>query len=286
MKLGMESYALRNAFGDEQAMKLISEAGFDCVDHSFYDMDDIPEFMSNTCEYALRLKSYMDKYNITCEQAHASYAMQYDMKFDISEPTYLGVVKGIEAASVVGAKNIVVHSITVPRNDQNIDYIEHNLAFFKSLEPYCEKFNIRIAIENLYVRDQKCNCYRGKLARPNEMCEFIKKLNSPWFCVCVDVSHAALTGIEPEDYISGMEKGLVKVLHLHDTDYIDDRHTVPFLGELNWFEIISALKKSGYNGNFSFEIITYLRHFPKELIPDALKFAHNVGRYLISEFEK
>ncbi len=83
-----------------------------------------------------------------------------------------------------------------------------------------------------------------------------------------------------------MEKGLVKVLHLHDTDYMADRHTVPFLGNLNWSEIISALKRVEYDGDFSFEILTYLRHFPKELMPDALKFAHSVGRYLISEFEK
>lgn len=291
MKLGIDTGVLRDRFGEEKALQLISEAGFDCVDFSFCDNIDDPDAYINPKEIAADINSWLKKYNLTCGQAHASYAIQYrygepDMAFDTSDRDYLDIVNALEAASLIGAPYVVVHSITVPDSEGETAFEDVNYEFYKSLEPYCEKFNIKIAIENLYKWDDKCNCYRGKLETAKKMREFVNKLDSPWFCTCVDVSHAALAGTEPELFISGMPKGMIKVLHLHDMDYMKDRHTLPFLGQLNWRAIVSALKEIDFDGNFSYEVGTYLRRFPDELIPEALKFAHTIGRYLISEFEK
>lgn len=291
MKLGTCTGALRNRFGDEQALKLISEAGFDCVDFSFCDNCDDPDAYINPAESAKNINAWLKKYNLTCGQAHASYAIQYrygepDMRFDVSDRDYLDIVNALEAAALIRTEYVVVHSITVPDSEGEKAFEEVNFKFYKSLEPYCEKFNIKIAIENLYRWDDKCNCYRGKLETAEKMREFVKKLNSPWFAVCVDVSHAALAGTQPEHFISRMPKGMVKVVHMHDMDYIKDRHTLPYLGQLDWDAIISSLKSIDYDGNFSYEIGTYLNRFPDEMIPRALKFAHDIGRYLISKFEK
>ena len=48
---------------------------------------------------------------------------------------------------------------------------------------------------------------------------------------------------------------------------------------------MGALKKIGYDGELTFEILNYFRNIPKELIPEALRFAERTGRHLISVFE-
>ena len=50
--------------------------------------------------------------------------------------------------------------------------------------------------------------------------------------------------------------------------------------------VIPALKKIGYDGEFTFEVLNYFRTIPRELIPEALRYAEKTGRYLIEEFER
>ena len=40
MRLSVESYNAAKRFGDEQGLSMIREAGFDCVDYSFYERHD------------------------------------------------------------------------------------------------------------------------------------------------------------------------------------------------------------------------------------------------------
>lgn len=101
---------------------------------------------------------------------------------------------------------------------------------------------------------------------------------------CVDIGHASLTGYEPEDFIEKMQPKYLKALHVQDNDYISDRHILPYTGDLNWKAIMTSLKNIGYDGDLTFEIFNYLKKFPDDLIPDALKFAVSIGKYLVSNF--
>ena len=101
----------------------------------------------------------------------------------------------------------------------------------------------------------------------------------------MDFGHAALTGNEPVNFIEQMSSNTLKALHVQDNDYVSDRHTVPYLGELNWTAIMQSLKRIEYAGDLTFEIFNYLKRFPDELIPEALRFAASVGRYLISIYD-
>ena len=112
------------------------------------------------------------------------------------------------------------------------------------------------------------------------------QLNSPYFVACVDLGHSELTGTEAEDFILKTDANLLKALHVQDGNYLDDSHTLPFLGKYNWEEIMKALKKINYDGELTFEIVKYLRNFPKELLPEAMRLAEKTGRYLISLYDK
>ena len=285
MKLSLESYILTSKFEGFEGFKLIKEAGFDCVDMSYYwQKPDSPLLDDGYRDYAIRLKTYLDELGLVCNQAHAPFDIKHGEAFDESNPHYLGIIRSIESAAILGAKNIVVHTVVSPKGSSSFFDHEYNFAFFKSLQPLCERFNIRIAVENLFVMDDKRKYYRGRLGTAKELCTFIRELNSPYFVACVDVGHAAMTGNEPERFISEMDSDLLQALHIQDGNYREDCHTIPFLGNFNWKEIMKALKEKGYEGELNFEIVKYLKNIPNELILDALRFAEKVGRYLISDF--
>lgn len=283
MNLSVELYSVTKHFGDHKAVELIKQAGFDAIDYSYYYEKECEEILGeNYKEYAREFRAYLDRSGISCNQAHAPFTFQYGMSLDVSEEKYLHIVRSMESAAILGAKNIVVHAVTVP---EDVDFEAYNIEYYKSFIPYCEAFNIHVAVENLFSRDPKRHRLVGKLGSPKELNSIIKKIDSPWIVACVDVGHAALTGYEPEDFISRVDPGILKCLHIQDNDYLDDRHMLPYLANLNWSAVMTALKKCGYEGELTFEIVKYLQKFPPELIPDALKFAAVIGKHLISIYE-
>lgn len=280
MKLSVELSALTDKFGDFKAVELAKKAGFDAVDYSFYWNNEKEEVLGDTyIEYAKKLREHLDAVGIKCNQAHAPFSMGYGCAFNTSDKKYLWLTHAIESAAILGAENIIVHALTVPKG---VNFESYNIDYYKSLIPYCEKFGIRVAVENLFAVDTKRKRLIGKLGSPEELSGIVEKIASPWITACVDVGHASLTGYEPEEFIEKMKPGMIKALHIQDNDYVSDRHVVPFTGEINWSAVMAALKNVGYDGDLTFEIFNFLKKLPDALIPDGLSFAASVGRYLIS----
>lgn len=282
MKLSVENYVPRERVGDLEGLKMIKDAGFDCVDYSFYwAKEDFPMYTDQYRAYAQEVRACLDSIGLRCNQAHAPFPVTEGGEFSLEDPAYRRVVQSVEAAAVLGADAIIVHLASVPADSTETEF-DYNVRFYKSLEPYAAKSGIRIAVENLFSRDKKRNCIRGRLGSPAELNAMLKALNSHWFVACLDLGHASITGFEPEDFIRKTDPKILRALHVQDTDYLDDRHQLPFLAKLNWPEIMKALGEYGYEGDFTFELTGYLRPLPAELLPEGLHFAHSVGQYLLN----
>lgn len=277
MKISIETYIMRERHDDKTAIKMIKEAGFDCYDYSMYWVYDEEKDMLNDDykERATELRAYADKLGIECNQAHAPFDLRYSEGLDLSVKNYQRVVRSIEVASILGAKNIIVHVLSKGLPD-NMTLHEANRIYLESLLPYCEKFNICISVENLFGWENKAT---PVLSDPIEHMNFVESLNSDKFSICVDVGHSAITGYPPENVINAMNSNILKSLHIQDNNCIVDQHQVPFVGELNWDKIIEALRNIGYNGDFTFELTSFLRKTPTELLDNSLKFAANIARY-------
>ena len=283
MKLSIESYVLVDRFGENKAIELAKNAGFDAIDYSLYWNNEKEEVLGDSyAEHAVELRKHLDNIGIECNQAHAPFSLCYGCQFDITDQNYLWLTHSLEAAAILGAKNIIVHAITVPKE---IDFEEYNIHFYKSLIPYCEKFGIHIAVENLFHKDPETKKITGKIGSPDELNRIIAKIDSPWVVACVDVGHAAITGNRPEDFIKNISPHILKALHIQDNDLISDRHIAPYTGELNWKEIMKALKEVNYKGELTFEVFAFLKKFPDDLIPEALKFVAAIGKHLVSIYD-
>lgn len=285
MKLGISTFGFFDRIGVYETLKIIKNAGFDCVDFGFGKFGETFGMLDGDhVGRAVEVRKYIDELGLECEQTHAPYAMLYGESFDASAENYLKIVRSMEFSAILGAEYIVVHPIVVPKESGESEWF-YNQLFYKSLETYCERFGIKIAVENMFHTDPKRNRLQGRLNTPEELCRFIRELDSPNFVACFDVGHAALTGLEPEDFLAGMERNLLKVIHVHDCDYQGDRHTLPYLGKINWDAVMRELKKLDYDGAMNFEIFRYVKRIPEDLLDDALQLSIKVGKRLVNIFE-
>lgn len=279
MLLTIESYRPWESFGIDGGLRAVREAGFDGVDFSFY-WDAARELCGDDYrDNALKIREALRKYGLACNQAHAPFSFSYGMEQDDSCFDYLSIRRAVEMCGIIGIDHIVVHGIRVPEGPVSRASIDWNYDYFKAFEPLCREFGVKIAVENL----------SGCCTYPDLWNELLTRLDSPCFVGLVDVGHAWLrAGIQPGDFIRRLKPGFLKGLHIQDThgnEQDTDEHLVPFLGTVDFSDLLAALKELGYDGDFTMEVPRFLNFYAEQgLLEPALRFAHDVGRRLLSDF--
>lgn len=287
MLLSTQTDVFARRFGDEEAIRRIANAGFDAFDLSLFAMNSNPNYEMNGeqfREYAKHLRAVADECGIVCNQSHAPFPSSVGDE-EKDEQIFQSIVRAMEAASIVGAKIIVVH----PK--QHLDYRTHaaelkemNMAFYRRLIPYCEQFGIKIATENMWQYNKTAEHIRDSVcSRPQEFLDYLEELNNPWIVACLDVGHVLLTSENLAHCIRTLGAAHLQALHVHDNDHRGDSHTMPYLGKIDFKELTATLKEIGYQGDFTFEADSFYAKMPDELLPEAAALLHKTGRYLMSQ---
>lgn len=291
MLLSTNTATLVKLFDVKTAIRLIAEAGFDAYDMSYCDIPG-SEFEKLYGDESVRLaneiRKYTDDIGIICNQAHAP--LPSSRGDDSDAATFEKIVRSIESAAILGAKNIIVHPM------QHLNYSENkeklrtlNIEFYSKLARYGKEFGINIAVENMYqlAKFKKYKIVPSTCSDPKEFCDYIDSVGSEYIVGCLDVGHAMITDVKPEDAVRALGSKRLRALHIHDVDGIYDLHELPFSRDLDFDALLKALAEIDYSGDFTFECDCYPpEKTPKELRLDALKYQCAVGRYLISEFNK
>lgn len=290
MRLSSSVGTLPFRFSEEKVFELFSNAGFDALDISFFNQEEyiggLEKYYPLGNDYiakAERQKKLLDKFGLICNQAHSPYGLSADDSLDFSSYHFTELVRSLEAATILGAPHTVIHPIKPERIE---DVYSCNVRMFEALLPYCEKFNIKIALETCHLRYRQNGKSVVYFDSAKKYCDIISALNSPYITACIDLGHTA-GGLSdyPEKFIKEMQKGLLTGLHVQDCDYMHDNHTTPFFQKLNWDNIMKALADIEYSGDLTFEDVNIEKHFPDELIKSIINYKAKVGRYLISLFE-
>ena len=288
MKLSSQTDIAAARLGDEAAVRLLAAAGYDCIDWSFFAMTNGsgPWCQDDWYEHAQRMRAVQDELGITANQAHAPFPSSLgEEPFDTV--ILQRILRSMEAAAVMGVRNIIVHPMQhLPYHKNAQALFDMNVEFYRSLIPYCEKFGIRVCAENMWQYDEK----RGYIvdsvcSRPEEFCALLDAVNSPWIVGCLDIGHCALVGQDPAEFIRALGPDRLQALHVHDVDYKQDNHTVPFSQKLDWESICAALGEIGYTGELTFEADNTLRPLPDALLDAGAAMMERIGRYLISRVD-
>ncbi len=274
MRLSTQTSVLAARFGYVQAIRMIAEAGFDCFDLSMgsamRDHDDDPLNLSDWQKTVLAMKSEAEHCGICCNQAHAPFRLSFGSPDTAEKDRVMEerIHRSIRIAAMMGAKTIVVHPM---RYDDDVDKMrQESVAFIRRLLPDCEQHGISLAIENIKTT-----------ASAELLCRVIDEVNSPFAVACLDIGHAYYLGQDGAEMIRSIGPGRLQALHIHDNDFAHDSHTMPFLGKIPFPQVMTALKETGYRGDFTFEADCFLQHLPDEALPAALRLLHDVGRHLI-----
>ena len=293
MKLSTTTSVIDSKFGYEKAIEIIAKAGFDAVDLSLCKMGDENNVFNgdNYREYAEKLLKIAKDNGVYFNQAHAYFPTSFDDK-EKNEKAFNKVVRGIEIAGIIGAKVIVVHP------NQHLYYIEGdndkilkemNLEFYKRLLPYCEKYNVKMATENMFqwngvskvIIDSTCS-------RAPEFCEYVDMIESEYMTACLDIGHCVLVGQKPEFMIRALGHDRLLALHVHDNNGKTDNHVEPYspcLSVVNWDEVCKALAEIDYKGDFTFEADSFFENVSSLTVDAAARYLHDIGRGLINKIE-
>ena len=255
-------------FGLRESIRILAKAGFDAYDmslHATFGMPEDPLNGENFREEALKIREYADSLGIVCNQAHTVFP---PVKGDDSDPRrYEHLIRHLEIASILGAKIAIVHPVQYLYYQKNVEKLkEMNLEFYRGLIPYCEKFNIKIAVENMWRRyydKPGTTIVDSVCSRAEEFCEYVDMLDSPWIVACLDIGHVSLVGEDMTRMIRALGPRL-QALHVHDTDTVSDLHTLPFQGRIDFKEVTAALAEIGYPGDMTLEADSFYGTLPDD----------------------
>jgi len=283
MKLSANSNFVAKAFGLPKAVAMMADAGFDAVDYSAFDEEFYSDFHDRS--FYQDARKLAEDRGLYFNQAHAPFPSSYGD--DVKDSERFGhIVNSMKIASWLGVENIVVHPV------QHLDYatrgipeklFDMNMAFYKSLIPYCEEYNIRVAVENMWQYPKTVS--HSTCSRPEEFFRYMEGLDSLHFVACLDTGHALLVKEKPDDMVRALGKKYLRALHVQDIDGIHDTHTLPYYGITDWESLLEALAEIDYQGDLTYEAGNFFAGLPQPLWQDGLKYMVAVGRYMISRFE-
>ena len=286
MRISTEINSFASMIGEIATIEMLAEVGFDAYDLSMFKMRYDPSCAfcgEQYKEFAQEIRAAADKAGIVCNQAHAPFPSSVGDP-DKDREIYAQIIRAMEIASIAGAEIIVVHPMqhltyAEPGNPEILE--EMNIAFYQSLIPYCERFEIRVAVENMWQYDTERECIvDSTCSRAEEFCRYIDRINSPWIVGCLDIGHVPLVGEDLPRIIRMLGGNRLKALHVHDNNLTQDSHALPYTMSIDFDAVTSALKEIGYTGDFTFEADNACRKLPKHLKSEGARLMLCVGREL------
>ena len=289
MLVSTQTDLLANKYSQEQAIRMLAAAGYEAFDLSLFSKqrEDDPFNSDDYLTVARHLRAVADECGICCNQAHAPFpSSKADQTYN--EITFARITRAMEIAALLGAKQIIVHPVQhlyYPENARTLQQM--NLEFYKALIPYCEKFGIKVALENMFQGDPRRKVLiESTCNSPEEFCAYLDALPTEYFTACLDIGHCGLVGQDAANFIRALGHDRLGALHVHDNDFHHDKHTLPFMGELNWDAVTTALVDIRYRGDMTLEADNFFSRLPEHMLPEAATFMCHVAKHLRDEVQR
>ena len=296
-----------NKYGNHfEIVKLLKDAGFDAFDMTIRtstvflqwlmdireDMNVLTKEQVRALEEkgdsrlmdiptAIKLREYADSIGIKCNQTHAPFPTARLNKEGFNEYAFEEICTAIKISGILGAKICIVH----PCNDYSP---EENAKIYNALKQTAIESGVKIALENMWNWDTQNN-HAAPAACSDEQnfMQHLELLDPNVFCACVDLGHAEMLGLNTSavKMIKTLGKR-VECLHIHDNNKVDDNHTLPYVMNIEFEPIWAALKEIGYEGDITFEVDTFQKNFPNELMPAVAEFMCQTAKYIKSKVQK
>lgn len=286
MKISTEIDSIALNIGQEKAVQLVGEAGFDAWDFSLFNMakmdwstrricdTDHPLRVGDPLKVARTLKHIGEECGIHCNQSHAP--------FPVSIPEIRSTLKrAIECTAEAGGKICIIH----PDNNKSA---KENAEMYFELLPFAKDCGVKIATENMwnwYKGDEHCS--PAACSSPEDFLAHLNAVNDPYFVACLDIGHAQMRGLNTSapEMIHALGTHL-QALHIHDNDCLHDSHAMPFTMQIDFSAVVNALRDINYSGYFTLEADRHCHDCDAESLPDKVKELAHSAKCLADMFEQ
>jgi hydroxypyruvate isomerase len=227
----------------EERFRLAKDAGFDYIEFWSWVDKDIPRIKELCHEHALGIASFSGDQRLSLIDAN-------------QRTDYLRFVESsLAVAGSLGCENLVIHSnglgdggvVLNPYDDlprlQKIDAMAVTLL---ELAGRAEKAGVTLLLEALNTRVDHPGNF---LSSTGQAAELVDSIGSRWIKILYDVYHMQIMEGDIIDTL-GKYKDLIGYIHIAD---VPGRHE-PGTGEINFPNVMTALRERGYGGFVGFEL--------------------------------
>ena len=262
----------------EQGLRQIAEAGFPAVEFGITHWLAIDAAPQPEQRFE-RLRTLADELGIAIAQMHGPFFNPCGSDEAVAEDM-ARTRRSLRYGAILGVKWMVMHPGTMPFGDDPgaVEQIaQRNYELFGSLLDTANETGVGLAIENMSWFTQPTYC-----GTTEPLIELVDRLDSPLVGVCWDTGHAHLSNLRQGKALEAIGPRLVAT-HIADNDRTGDRHWLPYKGQIDWDDVMRALRTIDYQGLLNFEVPGETTPLPPDLLPTILRHSFQVGRHLVDQ---
>jgi sugar phosphate isomerase/epimerase len=260
-----------------ESIRRCARAGYRLLDFCFVDsvFSRTPFIGDAWRPYILGIKAEAEKLGVSFVQAHAPIN-----DFANGRKDNVLMRRSIEAAALLDIPWIVFHPSTASTYS---DSMAMNIAYFRTVADYAYTFGIGIAIENMW--GETSDGTKRFAIQAEELAALVAGIDRRNVGVCWDTEHGSIENLDQRTALLTLGN-LIKATHISDETGRDNIHILPYMGRIDWNDLIQAFADIRYDGAFAFEIQHYLLRMPRELLDSSLEYSYRLGCHLTSRLSE
>lgn len=271
-----------------ESARMMKDAGFDGVDINMCAHQTEPEKLLASVwrEELLAQAEALKAEGLEIAQCHLPFypghlPLPGDGSYESFEKFMLpSYIRALDVCSEIGCRTAVMHPFFTQESAELT--FKGNLRMVENLMPLLEKYDIRLALENIYG----LNYADSNVSRPESILHILRQADSPRIGACIDTGHANIFKID----IGAMARlygPRLFALHVNGNAGKDE-HAIPYsmsswCEDMDFHDFSSALKQIGYSGYYNLELSTGA--IPAPAAQAFLNYAATVARALADEAE-
>lgn len=245
----------------------LKKFGFEGIDFSL-NLDLSAAFGERWQERVEKTAGDCISYGIPVVQTHLPYTFAPGTPDEVRAEM---MRQAIVATEMLGSKLTVFHAINAAPEEEGR---RRSLEFFPPLIEFADKHNVSMLVE---IMPNFC----AYPITASALCDLADALE---IGVCWDFGHPNVNKFHlPNDQSDDLRLigKRLKALHVNDNaGGRPDEHLPPYMGSIDWNNLIPVLKEIGYEGDFNYEVL--IREIPDYMTPTIAEYLVTVGRKLVA----
>ena len=286
LKTGIISSAYFVHENYEEGMPVMKAHGYDSIDYQgFGSFQNSPLYKMSDGElerYLTNFKECAKANGLGIHQLHGAWPHVDDTTKEGRKQTIEYFKKNIYGAKILGCPRVVVHpcmpSLCLGKPFDEQEDFEVNLFLLESLAPVAKECGVTVCFENMPFPMQSSYSFIKNVKK------LLKTVDSEYIKACLDTGHFNVEKGDIYEAICLLGDHL-STLHIHDDRYGQDRHLIPFQGEIDWDGFVKGLRDIAYQGVISLE--TRIEPKTPQPMREQMEIQlANIAKYFAREVEK